>query len=138
MKKSILLLVLLALIFSSCLKTRQTYYPYFYKVFNGTESLINVYFTPRPHDYLGKMTLKDTLVVIAPGEEKTLLAVAFPMDNLANPEREDTLKGIHDITILLNGSLPSKTNFMKSNKWNFNKVSNLQGELDLYVKPDDF
>jgi hypothetical protein len=84
------------------------------------------------------MTLTDTLVVIAPGEEKTLLAVAFPMDNLANPERQDTLKGIHNISILLNGSLPSKTNFMRSNKWNFNKVSNLQGELDLYVKPDDF
>jgi hypothetical protein len=136
-KKFTGILLVLAL-FGSCSKSGD-YIPYNYNVLNNTGGHLKVEVNGFIGTYGFPVNISDSVVRLLPGEEKTICVLLSSEPGCANPEAGyDSLHAIQTIHIFLDDTVLSNKNYRLTKYWQFKKIDNHEGELDLQVADQDF
>lgn len=136
----ILVSVCLAVLTTSCVKPHDPQFPMYYNVKNNTNSRIMVIFNDLVNPVNGSYSsqVPDSVIMIEPGDEKSLFVSLFSLYNKTNPETGVILKGMQTLRIYKNDTILSNKNFLLTRYWDYYEPNKDKAEFDLIVNTNDF
>ncbi len=129
-------------IFSSCIKTYNNRYPYFYDILNLSGNRIKVVYKGLDGSFVGSPKNNfDSIIYIPPGEKRTLftriLGECSPTP-MRNPEYDFTLSSLNYLQIYAQDTISGNRNYLLTFYWDYQQTTEDKADLVLTIVDDDF
>lgn len=138
-----LLFLLVVFFFSSCIKTFNDRYPYFYEVQNTTNKVIKVVYKGLKGAWIGVSgNTFDSVIYIAPTQKKILFTRIIGQYNggspMRNPETDSLISCINYLKVTVEDTLSGNRNYLETKYWFYYQISDNKAGLILTVMNEDF
>ena len=138
-----LIFLLFVFFFSSCIKTFDDRYPYFYEVQNTTNKVIKVVYKGLTSAWIGAPgNTFDSVICIAPAQKKVLISRIIGQYNgssvMRNPETDSLLSCINYLEITVKDTLSGNRNYLATKYWVYYQIDDNKAGLLLTIYNEDF
>jgi len=138
-----LLFLLVVFFFSSCIKTFDDRYPYFYEVQNESSKVIKVVYKGLTNAWIGAPgTSFDSVIFIAPAQKKILftriIEEYYSSPGMRNPETDSLISCINYLKVTVEDTLSGNRNYLETKYWFYYQISDNKAGLILTVMNEDF
>lgn len=134
-------ITILMMVACSCVKNVEDVYPVSYNVTNNSDYQIKVIFNDllKISGYMTYYTrVKDSVIVIEPGKQKTLFVALWYLYNGQNPEHDTILRCMKTLRVYRSDTVQSTTNFLLTKYWVFSRAPRASFDYSLSVSTSDF